>query len=279
MIDHAIVDRPNTPIYALLSGGHDSITATHLASRHPNFCGVIHIDTGTGVPETEEYVKNVCSFYGWQLLIQKPFLPYESYLLKYGFPGPPLHNFFYQRLKERPLDQIIKVLKKKHATGRNGKIALISGVRKLESQRRMLINDAPHSDGVKIWIPVIAEWSARDCAEYIENNDIPRNPVKETLGMSGECLCGAMAQPNEARLIAHYYPHVGRKISAWETLIKTARDIGLLDIPPHQCQWGHGNGSRIPDNQLELPGFEIGTMCSVCQGKTDMARLKLGLPI
>lgn len=97
--------------------------------------------------------------------------------------------------------------------------------------------------------------------------------------MSGECLCGAMAQPNEAKLILHHYYHVGRRIQAWEEIVASAYRLEILDIREYQCRWGHANGKRISDDQLELPGFEIGHMCGPCQGKTDIARLQLGLEI
>ncbi len=39
-------------VFALFSGGHDSLCAAHLASRTTRFDGCVHIDTGIGVPAT-----------------------------------------------------------------------------------------------------------------------------------------------------------------------------------------------------------------------------------
>ena len=33
-------------VYALFSGGHDSLCSTFIASRHPLFQGVVHLNTG-----------------------------------------------------------------------------------------------------------------------------------------------------------------------------------------------------------------------------------------
>jgi 3'-phosphoadenosine 5'-phosphosulfate sulfotransferase (PAPS reductase)/FAD synthetase len=277
MIDEAVEEYKLTHIYSLLSGGHDSITATHLASFHPKFAGVIHINTGTGIPETTQYVRETCKQYGWELIEVKPFIPYEGLLMKYGFPTSALHGFFYQRLKERPVRAAVKQIKKEHNLGHRGKVGLISGVRKQESQKRMMINDTPYAEGSRVWIPIIAEWSSCDCNHYMENNTVPRNPVKDALGMSGECLCGANAQKDEYKLIKSLYPETGKRIDAWESIVSTAWSTGVLDIPAQYCRWG--NGRRASDDQLELPGMEVGHMCSACDGKTDIAKLKLGLDI
>ena len=54
-------------VIALFSGGHDSLCATHLASRFRRFDGVAHINTGIGVEETREFVRTTCARYGWPL--------------------------------------------------------------------------------------------------------------------------------------------------------------------------------------------------------------------
>lgn len=103
MIDRALSEYNVAGIYSLFSGGHDSLVATHIASQHPAFSGVLHIDTGTGLPETKQFVLGTCREYGWPLTIKRPYLPFESFLVKVGFPGPAYHSLMYARLKDRPL--------------------------------------------------------------------------------------------------------------------------------------------------------------------------------
>ena len=45
-ISSAILEHNAQGIFALFSGGHDSLCSTHIASRHPDFTGVIHCNTG-----------------------------------------------------------------------------------------------------------------------------------------------------------------------------------------------------------------------------------------
>jgi len=100
---------------ALFSGGHDSLTATTVAFEWARARDVpltaAHIRTGTGIPATTEYVKEVCAAQGWPLKIYDPPVPYEDIVLEYGFMGPGQHGIAYNRLKERCLRQIVREAK------------------------------------------------------------------------------------------------------------------------------------------------------------------------
>lgn len=146
MIDRAIEEHHGIAVYSLFSGGHDSLVATHVASHHPMFRGVIHIDTGTGLRETREFVEKTCEEQGWELIVIKAHLPFESYLVKLGFPGPGMHHYIYTRLKDRPLRYLLGQLKSEFGAGRKHHFILASGVRKDESDRRADIQDHPHVD-------------------------------------------------------------------------------------------------------------------------------------
>jgi 3'-phosphoadenosine 5'-phosphosulfate sulfotransferase (PAPS reductase)/FAD synthetase len=56
-------------IYPLFSGGSDSLCATYIAAKHPLFKGFIHIDTGIGIPEVQDYVHETCDRFNWPLRI------------------------------------------------------------------------------------------------------------------------------------------------------------------------------------------------------------------
>jgi 3'-phosphoadenosine 5'-phosphosulfate sulfotransferase (PAPS reductase)/FAD synthetase len=43
----------------------------------------------------------------------------------------------------------------------------------------------------------IHDWTKQDCREYLEENDLPRNPLWDTLGRSGDCFCGCFGSPEE----------------------------------------------------------------------------------
>lgn len=251
-------------IYALFSGGHDSLTATHIVSKHPLFHGVIHIDTGTGLPATRKFVEEVCSAQGWELIVKSPSITYEQLIIRWGFPGAPQHKHMYRYLKERPLTQakIVAAARTRGVTGKaKVRIAFTGGMRAQESIRRMGHVESMHKDGMGVWVSVIHNWTALDCNEYMRVHALPRSLVKDTIHLSGECFCGSFARPNEKRELAFWYPDHAAKIEAWQRLVKTAVDLGLSKIPFNHQQWGHWDG--IPDEQMELM-----PMCWFCRGDT-----------
>lgn len=250
-------------IFALFSGGHDSLTATHIASQSPLFKGVIHIDTGTGLSQTRQFVEDVCKRFGWPLIIKKPATTYEMLLVRFGFPGPSAHQHMYKYLKERPLSQA-KIEARKLAGVKN--IAFVGGMRAQESRRRMGHIEPVHKDAMGVWISIIHNWSAIDCTQYMEAHNLPRSEVKDTIHLSGECFCGSFARPNEKRELETWYPEHAAKIEAWETLVRTAVELGLTSVPFNHQQWGHGASyshgmTAIPNGQMELL-----PMCWECRG-------------
>lgn len=258
-INGALEQHEVCAIYSLFSGGHDSLTATHLASQHPAFTGVIHIDTGTGLPETLNFVKETCAVHDWPLVIQQPCMPYESILMKWGFPGPAMHPTVYQRLKERALRQAIKDIKK--AAGHSGKnkvkVGLASGVRIQESDRRAEIRTDTHTDGSALYIPLIHDFAAVDVTEYISRQRLRRSPVKDKIHMSGECFCGCYSRPAELAELKIWYPAQHERILRWRNLVRLARENqvweygqgfrGEVTIKENACEWGGPKGAHPPE--------------------------------
>lgn len=269
IVDEAIKEYNVKQVYSLFSGGHDSLTATHIASQHPNFTGVIHIDTTTGLPETQQFVKETCQAQGWPLIIQQPFLPYTALLMKYGFPGGGMHGFMYQRLKERPLRQVIRAIKKEFG-GKN--IGLVSGVRQQESDRRALISADNYKDGSKVWIPLIADFTASDCTNYISDHHLKRSPVKDKLHMSGECFCGCFTKTFEYQELKIWYPKKAEQIRRWRRLVREAMDLQIwekangfrdeIEIKPKYCEWGNSSKTAI-DQPTLFP------MCNFCRNGAE----------
>lgn len=68
-----------------------------------------------------------------------------------------------------------------------------------------------------VYCDVIHEWSHEDCGHAREFAGIPRNPVSERLGKSGECLCGAYAKPGDLAEIEFWYPETAARIRSLET--------------------------------------------------------------
>lgn len=261
-IDQAADEHKIEGFYALFSGGTDSLALTHVVANHPLFRGVIHINTKTGIPETEWFVQDTCTRYGWDLYIAAPFDTYESLLVRWGFPGPQKHPQVYQYLKERPLNHLLGTL----AKGMK-RFGLMTGVRKDESTRRMLDArfDGAVRDGRKVWVSPISTATKRDTVSYLTQNNVPTNPVSKNLGLSGECLCGCFARAGEEIDIKINYPDVAKRIERWRRLVQVARELNPV-ITETQCEWGHGQehgSSRInpPSNQAFMQ------MCFQCEVK------------
>lgn len=209
---NGIDEHEPSSIFAMFSGGHDSICSTHLASTLPGFKGVVHVNTGIGIEDTRDYVREACERYSWRLHELRSESSYEDLVIKRGgFPsGPKSHNSMLYHLKQRPLAAFIREQK----THRRERLGLVTGIRVAESQRRAIakMSVPVMKDGSKIWINPILEWDDADKNRYMAEHDLPRNQVVDLLHRSGECLCGALARREELKEILEWYPDEGQRI-------------------------------------------------------------------
>jgi 3'-phosphoadenosine 5'-phosphosulfate sulfotransferase (PAPS reductase)/FAD synthetase len=203
----ALREHQPSHIFALFSGGHDSLCSTHLASKLPGFSGVVHCNTGIGIEETHQWVRDVCEGFEWPLHELFPKTSYEELVLEgrtskttgrhiAGFPcGKQSHNSMLWHLKEEPLFRFTKPLKK-HLHDR---IGLVSGIRTGESKRRMGADMSVFvkRKGRHLWLNPILEWKGLDKNHYMEDEGLPRNFLVDLLERSAECMCGAMARREE----------------------------------------------------------------------------------
>lgn len=252
-IDAALEEHGSAPVFALFSGGHDSLCSTHVASQHPAFVAVAHINTGIGIEETRDYVRATCRQMCWPLLeYSAPADWYDQRCLERGMPGGPVqHSIMYEYLKQAQVDRLVR----EHKGRRGGRVALVTGVRLSESARRRRIHSTPHQrERAIIWINPIRDWSGGDVRQYMEQHSLPRNPVVDKLHRSGECLCGALADPKELDWIAFWYPDVAARIRNLE------RQCFVRGLP---YNWGRKPSPVVPDEQLPLP------LCQGCATRWD----------
>lgn len=245
IIDEALALHPASHLFALFSGGHDSMCASHVASQHPAFSGVAHIDTTIGIPQTRQYVRDQAARYGWDLKVYTPPVSYREIVLKHGFPGPGGHLFMYTRLKER----CIQFLVRDHKTHWKDRIGMVTGVRLSESVRRMGNVEPIQRKGGQLWIAPILHWTDDDKDAYMAMNQIARNPVVDTICMSGECLCGSFAKREEMLDLETNFPTVAEEIHALE---REAEAVGV------HCKWG----TRPPGKRKAATMG--GMLCSDC---------------
>jgi 3'-phosphoadenosine 5'-phosphosulfate sulfotransferase (PAPS reductase)/FAD synthetase len=246
VIDAGVVEHYPGKLFALFSGGDDSLTMTTIAAMHPKFSGCIHLDTRTGVPATRRFVVETCAEQGWPLEIyEAPTGEYERLVLDgyrtrdgrlhQGFPnGLKSHSTMYYYLKQRQIQAAIK----RHKTSRFERIGLVTGIRTAESARRertvmgqrALVYKDPERSAV--WFNPIRNWTKRECLDFLGEQGMRRNPVSINCHRSGECLCGALANYAELEEIAFFYPEIGER---YATLQSEAQARGL-----EHWQWAGG---------------------------------------
>lgn len=228
ILQRAIDEHEPSHVFAMFSGGHDSLCAVHVTAQHPRFTAAVHINTGIGIEKTREFVRETCRRNGWRLLEYHPpkGSDYRSLVLRWGFPGPAGHRLMYNRLKERAIAQLVR----EHKEHRNDRIVLATGLRRSESARRMGYSDPVQRQGARVWVNPIFYWTESDKNEYMEHHGLQRNEVTDMLHMSGECLCGAFARPGELDEIEFFFPETAAYIRELE------REVEVAGIPA--CRWG-----------------------------------------
>lgn len=226
----------------LFSGGNDSTVLAHLFRSWVTHAA--HANTTVGIEATREFVRETCVAWALPLMERTPDTSYAELVTEQGFPGPAMHAKMFQRLKERGLMQVRRELV---TNPREQRVLFLAGRRRQESARRSTIPEHERRGSV-IWASPLANWSADDMRIYRALcRDVPRNPISDRLGMSGECLCGAFAEPGELERIRAVDPGCADWL---ERLQEQVRAAGIGD---HRCEWGWG--AHTPDVRPATSGM------------------------
>jgi 3'-phosphoadenosine 5'-phosphosulfate sulfotransferase (PAPS reductase)/FAD synthetase len=221
-----IAEHRPSHVYALFSGGHDSLCSTALAADLPEFTAAVHINTGVGIEETREFVRATCQREGWPLIEMHPDAKtYRDLVIEKGMPGgPKAHNTMYYWLKQRQVRRLVA----EHKQHPKDRIALVTGIRLKESERRMGagISIPVRRQGAQLWVNPILDWTKADCHDFMEARGLERNRVVDLLHHSRECLCGALSHRSEMQEIETWYPAEAKMLHDYEQL---ARDHGHLE--------------------------------------------------
>jgi 3'-phosphoadenosine 5'-phosphosulfate sulfotransferase (PAPS reductase)/FAD synthetase len=264
---------------ALFSGGNDSTVLLHLVREYLDSSpadGVVHVNTGIGIEETRQFVRDTTAGWGLRLHELHPRDSYEDLVLGRvlartgpnagtravwkGFPGPAGHRVMYRRLKDEPL-QRHRAHRLDGRKARGVKVLYLAGMRWGESQRRFRTAQEIDPQGSIVWCSPIVHWTTTQMHEYRRRHSLPVNDVAACLHMSGECLCGAFAKPDELDEIEFWYPKTAYRIRSLEQRVADA------GIP--SCRWG-----RKPGDAALHAGSIAGQLCSSCpapvEGQTDL---------
>lgn len=268
-------------IIAMYSSGDDSAVTTHFTMSNYGDAFVFNADTLIGLQASRRHLRSVCEANKWHLEVRgaeskgapkrrrdgSPWraedctysgvwtegkTAYEDYVLNWGFPGAgrQQHQRMYQRLKQRPLEQIQRELR---AQG-SRRLLLVSGIRADESAiragyQRAWAYDTPN----RLWVNPFYYTTAADFAAYRDEFGIPRNPAKARCGISGECCCGTFAAENEKAALNSIEPEL---VAYLDDLSRRCHEIGM--------PWGWGENPptwfvrRLQDKKRgQLRMFEL----------------------
>lgn len=288
ILDEALAAYPIVGTYWLFSGGNDSVIVGHLLRGR--YDAALHVNTGTGVPETTQHVRDVAAAWGDRLHELHPKNSYEDLVLGkviastgpnagkravwVGFPGPAGHKVMYRHLKDEPLMRFRRSIVGDQ--GRTRKIMYLGGMRWGETERRFRNAEAIDQDGAIVWVSPLVHWTDAHMSEYRARHRcqqdhehaehrlcfdgaLPLNHVTVDLHMSGECLCLAYAKPGEPGEIEYFYPHAAAPMRALE---RKAEAAGIK-----ACRWGQ----KPPgETSTAAPAGRLCSSCAVTPGQDDL---------
>lgn len=233
---------------ALVSGGQDSITAAHFTHNEIREMDVlVYLDTGTGANKNREYIEDIADRMGLQLWTLRTHENYNDMVKEHGFPGPSQHGIFYISLKERQISKL--------ATAVNGELHLWTGVRKRESERRMGNVEETIEADRWTWHAPIHDWSKHSCVSYIDEHDLPKNELWETLGRSADCWCGCYGNPEEL---------IDAEACGLDDVVSQLRNLeSEVNCDDEKDIWAHGGLSDV-QKRAERIDDENMSLCAHC---------------
>lgn len=283
VLDRVLAAFPVVATIGLFSGGNDSVVVNHLFRHRVD--AIAHVNTGTGIRETTQHVRDVAAAWGLPLHELHPKHSYRNLVLGNvlstrgknigrqvwkGFPGPAGHSVMYRRLKDEPLQRL-----RGQIIGRRGRthnVVYLGGMRWAETDRRFRNAEEVDREGSLLWVSPIVHWTDDHMREYrarhrctlphqhadhmlCRPDALPLNEVTVHLHMSGECLCGAFAKPGELEEIEFFYPHAAKPLRDLQREVEAA---GLV-----ACKWGQ----RPPGERTHRR--PAGRLCAKCDGGID----------
>jgi len=252
IMDGAIEKYDLDTLYVLYSGGKDSVCVVHyIAKNYPKlFKGTVFTNVGLSAQATRKFVLSYCKKMNWPLDMTWAHADRERFYniaMRWGFASPGNHRIWMGYLKQHTWYYF---LKERIAEGK--KCAFISGVRKKESDPRnkfrkytkkpvdvnatqVYIKPFLYKNGIQLW-------------EYFNKNELEKTPVYEWLNRSGECHCGAFAEPWDLQMLKIHDPF------AFESIKWLEKEIDLHGSKEAKLRnkWGTKVGTDDVINQKTL---------------------------
>lgn len=258
LVERAKSEHEPIRTFCLFSGGGDSMVTAHRCRDH--YDELVFVDTGTAIPGVVEFVREAADWLGKPVrIMEHDFDAYRLLVLggeekgdswnPLGFPGPAQHGRAYNRLKERQLERLLREAKAGHP--RNARILALTGVRRAESARRAT-REPINRKGSMVFCNPLIDWTDAMMRRYRAEHDLPVSDVTALLHRSGECNCGAFAEPGEREMLQSLFPE-------WwaERIAPLEAEAERAGLP--FCKWGEGRRSEAM--------VEGGELCSTCDAR------------
>lgn len=229
-------------VVGLCSGGNDSTVCCDIVRRMGLLTHLAHANTGVGVEDTRQYVRDLAT--GWQVPLlerraHRPQDSYESLVMAHGFPGYGRHRIVQQKLKGHALELVRNELV---AMPTRQRVVFVAGRRRTESQQRTQVPELERIGSV-VWISPLVNFTKADLTTYrLRHPEVPRNEVADLLHMSAECLCGCYARPGEREEVGALYPRAFDLVADLEARLAGPEGDHL---PPHVKTWGWSNDPAV----------------------------------
>lgn len=235
LIDRAMAHWIPHKLFVAYSGGKDSAVALDIVNRlkYKRYVGAMSIDTGISADGWLDMVSSHCAGLGVSLDIVRGggFEWYEKNVKNYGFGYTEGHHtVYYRMLKQEAIRKHLKSVK----GARRDRIVYVTGVRRSESAKRA---NTPlwYRSGSRITLNPLMHWGSDDVNQYLAHVAKWWNsPFYETVGTSGDCLCGwTCRQP--AQHIKSVHPLIGGKLVDLENKV-LADGLWRYDERPKKSQ-------------------------------------------
>lgn len=183
---------PGQVVFSSSLGEEDQIL-THLIFQHKIPIQIFSLDTGRLFPETLELLGQTEKKYGNKIQVYAPDASdVESYVNTQGI------NAFYDSVEQRKACCGIRKVKPLKRALANQAV-WITGLRKEQSENRQNLNRVEFDEGFGlIKCNPLLEWSYADVKQYINENNIPYNPLHDKHFLSIGCApCTRAIEPGE----------------------------------------------------------------------------------
>lgn len=192
------------------SGGHDSTLMVHYLLHQARALEepfrVVFVDSTITFPETHEYIQEIVKDFGIRknFVVLKPDLTFYDRLLRYNF-WPSIRALWCRKLLK--LD-----LLKRYYNGVPGAVTEYVGISRADSGLRRKMYRAPEvtrkwgKKTVACRYPLL-KWTDQRKAAYFKSERIPRNPIYETMRVSGCYFCPYYHE-KEYRRLRLYHPEL-----------------------------------------------------------------------